>query len=301
MVTTQLTLGPILFHSPAERKLDFYSRIADEAPVGTVYLGEVVCSERMPFFEEHYAAVAERLERGGKKVVMTSLCEVMLKRERRMTEEITSIQNHEIEVNDASALCHLSGRPYRVGPFMNVYNEATLGYLAQRSATHFCLPSELPGSAVKVLAQRAQELGVGLEVQVFGRVSLAVSARCYHARAHGRIKDNCQFVCEQDPDGMTLRTLTGQKFLSINGVQTLSYSYVNLLAEARDIAALGVSHLRLMPHTQDMVATAEIFSDVLDGRVDLGEGQERLQKLCAPVPFANGFWHGRPGHAMTAG
>ena len=34
-----LTIGPLLFHWPAERKRDFYFRIADEAPVDTVYLG----------------------------------------------------------------------------------------------------------------------------------------------------------------------------------------------------------------------------------------------------------------------
>ncbi len=54
----ELTLGPILFHWPAEQKLDFYARIADEAPIDTVYLGEVICSKRSPFFDKHYDEVA---------------------------------------------------------------------------------------------------------------------------------------------------------------------------------------------------------------------------------------------------
>ncbi|KAB2848291.1 MAG: U32 family peptidase [Hyphomicrobiaceae bacterium] len=296
MRSARLTLGPILFHWPKERKLDFYARIADEAPIDTVYIGEVICSKRAPFFEEHYEEVASRLERGGKKVVLSSLCEVMLKRERTMMKELTEIADRQIEVNDASGLLHISGRPHRLGPFMNVYNEATLKYLADRGATHVCLPAELPRTAAAVLGQHAQSLGVGLEAQVYGRASLAVSARCYHARAHRRVKDNCQFVCEQDPDGMTLRTLSGQDFLAINGIQTLSHACVNLLADLPDIVGLGVGHLRLSPHTQDMVATAAVFRDVLDGRIDSVEGNSRLLGLGPPGPFANGFWHGRAGH-----
>ena len=55
--TAKLTLGPIPFHWEADRKLDFYARIADEAPVDTVYLGEVVCSKRSPFYDRHYPEV----------------------------------------------------------------------------------------------------------------------------------------------------------------------------------------------------------------------------------------------------
>ena len=42
-MAAELTIGPIAYHWPAGRKRDFYARIADEAPVGTVYLGEVIC------------------------------------------------------------------------------------------------------------------------------------------------------------------------------------------------------------------------------------------------------------------
>ncbi len=59
-MTAELTLGPIPYHWPAGRKLDFYARIADEAPVGTVYLGETICSKRAPFFDHHYAIGADR-------------------------------------------------------------------------------------------------------------------------------------------------------------------------------------------------------------------------------------------------
>ncbi|MGG6498428.1 UNVERIFIED_CONTAM: U32 family peptidase, partial [Bacteroidetes bacterium 56_B9] len=62
---------------------DFYFRIADEAPVDTVAVGEVICSKRTPFFDEHVAAVIERLQASGKEVLVSSLALVTLERERR--------------------------------------------------------------------------------------------------------------------------------------------------------------------------------------------------------------------------
>jgi collagenase-like PrtC family protease len=292
----QLTIAPILFHWSAEQKLDFYARIADEAPVDVVYLGEVICSKRAPFFEKHYDKVAERLTQAGKKVVFSTLSEVMLKRERNMIAGFCDLEDYELEINDSSALWHLEGKTFRVGSLMNVYNEDTMRFLADRGATHFSLPTELPAASVDILAQTAQDLGVGCEVQVFGRASLALSARCYHARAHNRIKDNCQFVCEKDPDGMPLNTLDKQEFLTINGIQTLSQSYVNLLGELDAMTRMGISHFRLVPHTQDMVAVAQIFRDALDGKSGIDDSRQRLSALNIPAPFSNGFWHGQAGH-----
>jgi len=297
---TRLTIAPILFHWSAERKLDFYARIADEAPVDVVYLGEVICSKRTPFFEKHYDEVAERLTRGGKTVVFSTLAEVMLKRERNMIAGFCELEDYELEINDSSALWHLDGKKYRVGSLMNVYNEDTMAYLVGKGATHFSLPAELPRASVALLAAAAERLGVTTEVQVFGRVSLALSARCYHARAHGRIKDNCQFVCEEDMDGMPLNTLDKEEFLTVNGIQTLSHSYLNLLDGLDDMKAMGVSHFRLVPHTQDMVAVANIFRDALDNTVSAKESGEKLAALGMPAPFSNGFWHGQPGHLWVA-
>lgn len=296
----RLTIGPILFHWPAEKKIDFYARIADEAPVDTVYLGEVICSKRTPFFEPHLPDVIARLERGGKTVVLSSLSEVMLKRERDMMEAIAATQGHEIEINDASALLFASGRPHRLGPLMNVYNDETLAYLAKRGATHVCAPPELPGASLAILAARGRALGVGVEAQAFGRASLAISARCYHARAHGRVKDNCQFVCEEDPDGMPLKGMDGKTFLTVNGVQTLSHAYLDLSGEIEALVTMGVSDLRLSPHGVDMVAAAQAWRDALDGRISSVELKRRIAAIVATAPVANGFFHGRAGHLNLA-
>ena len=58
---SRLTLGPLLFHWSGQKRRDFYFRIADEAPVDTVYLGEVVCSKRESVFALFRAEVIERL------------------------------------------------------------------------------------------------------------------------------------------------------------------------------------------------------------------------------------------------
>ena len=297
---TKLTLGPIAYHWPADARRDFYARIADEAPVDEVYLGEVICSKRAPFHEADLPATIERFERAGKRVILSTLAEVMLKRERKATEDIAEMDSAEIEVNNAAGLFARGKRPHRIGPFMNAYNDATIAWMAGQGATHVCLPAEMPAPAIAAAAQAAVALGLGVEVQVYGRASLAVSARCYHARAHRRTKDNCQFVCEEDPDGMPLRTRDDRPILRVNGIQTLSESYVDLLPEVARLITDGVTHLRLMPQAVDMVAVAQVFRDVLDGRVPTGEADARLATLSGDAGLSNGFYHGTAGYRRIA-
>jgi len=295
-----ITLGPVPFNWPPERWREFYFRIADEAPVSMVYVGEVVCSKRAPLLEKQRDAVIERLSSAGKTVVLSTLSEVVLKLDRQQVEEICTLPNVLVEANDVSALYHLRGRPHHIGPFMNVYNEETLEVLAQGGGRHFCLPAEIPATAIRALSMRAKNLNVSIETLVFGRLPLALSARCYHARAHGRTRDSCQFVCENDADGMELRTLDGRAFLTINGIQTLSYDYLNLINELPLLQELGVSHFRLSPHSCDMVEVASIFRSALDRAIDLEEAATRLAALRLPASFSNGFFYGKPGYSWNA-
>ncbi len=64
MPSLKLTLGPLFFHWPADRLATFYNRVADEAPVDRVHVGEVVCGKRMPFSDPAWPDIIERLERG---------------------------------------------------------------------------------------------------------------------------------------------------------------------------------------------------------------------------------------------
>jgi collagenase-like PrtC family protease len=297
-IAMQLTLGPILFNWQPDRRRDFYFRIADEAPVDNVVVGEVVCSKRSPFHIEHVPAVLDRLAAAGKTVILATLALVSLPRERRQMAELAASEDFLVEANDLSCLGALAGRPFAVGPFVNVYNEATAGFLAARGAERISLPPELPLSSVAVIAAAAPEVTV--EAFAFGRAPLAISARCYHARLHKLSKDNCQFVCEKDPDGLPVETMDGEDFLSVNGVQTLSHACVSLLGEIDDLVAAGVRSLRLSPQQCDMAAVARIFRDVLDGRTDPSEGRQALTAIYPGAPFANGFLRGVQGARFVA-
>lgn len=294
--SAEIALGPVLFNWPADLWRDFYFRIADEAPVGTVYVGEVICSKRAPLFSDHLVTVIERLEACGKRVVLSSLSETVLKLDRKIVESVCAETVRPVEANDASALYHLRGRPHRIGALLNVYSAQTLRTLAARGACHVCLPGELPAESIAEICTSAVELGVGVEVTVFGRQQLALSARCYHARAHGRTKDTCQFVCENDPDGFTLSTLNGTRFLVVNGIQTMSHDYLSLMGEVPALVDMGVTALRVSPQSCDMVAVARAFDGVARGRISPAEGQATLEALGIEAPFANGFFHHQPGY-----
>jgi O2-independent ubiquinone biosynthesis protein UbiV len=293
---SELTLGPVLFNWEPKRWRDFYFQIADEAPVTIVYLGEAICFKRAPLFSDYFGAVAERLAASGKTVVHSTLSEVMSQQDRRLVADICADPAVTVEANDGSALFHLRGRRHYIGPFFNVYNEHTMAVLARGGACAICLPPEMPADAIAALCVDAAKLGVTIETQVFGRLSLALSARCYHARAHERNKDSCQFICSLDPDGMPLRTLEDQPFLAINGIQTMSYDYLNLISELADLETMGVRRFRLSPHSCDMVEVAATFRDVLDRRIDTQDAKARLDALAIEAPFSNGFYHGKAGH-----
>lgn len=297
--TPTLTLGPVLFNWDADSWSDFYARIADEAPVDTVAIGEVVCAKRLPFYADRLPTAVERLERAGKEVVLSSLALVTLPRERRQTADLATDDGPEVEVNDLTALAHLDGRPFTVGPFVNVYNEATLAYLAGRGARRVCLPPELPLTSIATLAGAAGGRGVAIEVWAFGRLPLALSGRCYHARLHGLTKNNCRFVCAEDRDGREVDTLDGEPFLAINGIQTLSHAHASLLGDLPALLGAGVTSFRLSPQSCDMVEATRLFRRTLDREVAPGEAQAELARLLPAASFANGFLEGPNGAAFV--
>lgn len=283
----KLTLGPVLFNWEPEVWRDFYFRIADEAAVDVVAVGEVVCSKRMPFFDDHFPDVLERLTAAGKRVLVSSLALVTLERERRRTAELAGAGEWLVEANDISCIAHLAGRPHAVGPFVNVYNEGTAQWLAAQGARRICLPPELPLPSIAAIA--AATPNTEIEVFAFGRAPLAISARCYHARLHKLAKDNCRFVCGADPDGLPVDTLDDERFLVVNGVQTLAHACTNLIMDVDDLAQANVASLRLSPQHCDMVAVIRTFREVLDGRMAPARGFQELAATYPNVPTTNDF------------
>ncbi len=242
----RLTLGPLFFHWPADKVRDFYFRIADEAAIDSVCVGEVVCAKRMPFLAPYLAAIVERLEAGGKEVMLSSLALISTAREWALMDELAADGDRLVEANEIGIAHRLAGRPHAIGPLVNVYNEDTLAFFAARGAERICLPVELPCASIVRLASHTS---LELEVQAFGRLPLAISARCFHARAHRRHKDGCQFVCANDSDGLAVHTLENEPFLAINGTQTMSHTCVNLTGDIAALRRAGITRFRLSPHS----------------------------------------------------
>ena len=296
VTSSKLTLGPILFHWHPNAWRDFYFRIADEADVDTVHVGEVVCSKRTPFYDKLIPDVIDRLAASGKEVVLSSQALIMSAREQKTARDLTTMEQFFVEANDMTLLPLLAGRQFAVGPFVNVYNEGTLAVLESMGAVRICLPAELPKERLCELASRAK---ADLEVQVFGRLPLAISARCYSARAHNLSKDGCLYVCGRNSDGLVVRTLNEKSLLAVNGTQTLSFRMVNLLAELPYLQKIGINRFRISPHTVDMVSVAQVFRETMSGAIAPDTANARLQAICPDADFSNGYFHGEPGYAFV--
>lgn len=294
-----LTVGANPFFWPAETVRDFYAGLA-AAPVARVVLGEMVCSKRLPFWQGEIPGAVAALQAAGKEVALSSLALITLKRERRLTADLAEA-GLPVEVNDLSALRHLEpGRPFWVGPLINVYNEGTLRWLARRGAVRVCLPPELPLDSIRVLAAAGRELGVAVEVWGHGRLPLAISGRCYHARLHDRMKDSCQFVCGEDPDGREVQTLDGQSFLVVNGVQTLSHSTASMAHQAGALARAGVDALRLSPQSEGFGAVCAGYAGLLAGRIAAADLADSLRARVPGGHLSDGFPQGPAGAHWSA-
>ena len=297
MQNLRISMGPVPYLWDGPKWRDFYFRLADCASIDAVTLGEVVCSKRDHFVRPFIDEVIERLQAAGKEVAQATLALVTLDRERQLTRQVTQSPTL-VEANDLSALAMLAGRPHHVGPFVNVYNAPTATLLGRQGARRICLGAELPASSIVSITAGAPDLEY--ELIAFGRLPLAISARCAHARAKGHTKDNCKFVCGEDPDGLDVDTLDEQAFLSINGVQTMSRRCQVLVGDLETLGRIGITHLRLSPQDCDMVAVADVFSMVRDGRMDAEEGIRQLRGVYPAAQFSNGFIHGAPGMDWVA-
>lgn len=295
-MTVHLTLGPIQYNWSRDRRLAFYQEIAASA-VDTVVLGETVCFRRTPFLREAIAEEATLLLEAGKRVVMSTLALAVSAAERADVAALCRQAELLTEANDAGALYHLRGRPHWAGPFLNTYSPGTVAVLAANGAEQVCLPWELSLDSIRHIGRDAA--GLRLEAPVFGRVPLAISARCYHARVHGLSKDGCQYVCDRDPAGMTVETLEGADFLRVNGVQTLSGAVHAAIHEVPGLLAAGVESLRLMPEAGDMRAVIAAFRAVTEGQHSLMEAEQEIRAATGGEVLCNGFLHGVDGTAWV--
>lgn len=291
--TMKLALGPLLYYWPRETVLAFY-REAAGWPVETVYLGETVCSRRRELKLADWIAIGEDLARAGKEVVLSTGELLESDADLRTMHAVADNGVFRVEANDMAAVRALAGKaPFVAGPFLNVYNAGTLRLLADLGATRWVAPVELSRDGIAaVVAEGPADFET--EVFAYGRLPLAVSARCFTARYNNLTKDHCEFRCIDHPDGLALDTQDAEHFLVLNGVQTQSASVHSLAPFVDEARAAGVGILRLSPQSRGTGEVVAIFRALLSGAVGPGEAAARLAPVM-PAAACDGYWHGKPG------
>lgn len=290
----RLSLGPILYHWPREQVLDFYAEML-ETPVDVIYLGETICSKRRLLRPEDYWELAERVAAAGKEPVISTLALIESDGELKTLQRLCADERFLIETNDLAGLDYLEGRPFVTGHSINLYNQRTLAFLAQRGLKRWVLPVELGRETTAALI-KTRPSGVECELFAYGRLPLAYSARCFTAYNRNLGKDDCQFCCGDYPDGLLVSTQEGVPFLSLNGIQTQSATTHNLLPVLAEVAQLGVELLRISPQSSHTAEIVKVFADALTGDLDLDQGLARLREWC-PSGLSDGYWSGRAGIA----
>lgn len=289
----RLALGPLLYHWPRERIFRFYDAIAN-APVDSVYLGEIVCARRQEMSAADWFSIADALTEAGKEAILSTPLltegEGDLKRMRRIAGNL----RFRVEANDLGAVRLLSGTAgWVAGPQLNIYNPETLALMAELGATRWVAPVETSHEAFAALAAQRPR---GLEAEVFawGRLPLAISARCFTARRFNLQKEACALRCLEFPDGLALDTREGKPFLTLNGLQTQSAEVYSIAADAPGLAEAGADVLRVSPQAEGTVEILEVLAAAGRGEFGHAEALRRLAGL-AHAPLCGGFWHGRPG------
>jgi len=285
----------------------FYAEVA-ESPARTVVLGEVVCSRRNEYKLDDWLALARDLSAAGKEVVLATQALVMSEAELRTLRRIAEQDEFAVEAGDASALRVLAqaaaARPQRpgftLGPHINIYSRESLEEHAALGATRWVPPLEVALDAIgRINPPEAPVSGpagaVATEVFVFGRMPLAFSARCFTARHHRLTKDECDFRCRDDADGLLLKTSEGDPFLVLNGIQTQSAALHCLIDAGAALRAAGARRVRLSPCSHGYARVLQIFDGVLNRGAPVADARAELAALGLPGALVDGFARRQPG------
>ncbi|WP_232539825.1 U32 family peptidase [Azohydromonas aeria] len=301
---TVLVVGPVLYHWTRQALTNFYADVAD-SPADAVVLGEVVCSRRREYKAADWFSLAQELRQAGKEVVLGTQALVESEAELRTLRERCAQDDFLVEAGDASALRRLQGRRFSLSPHVNVYSREALQEHAALGAVRWVPPVELDLAAIARInppgdpVRTPQGEAVETELFAFGRMPLAFSARCFTARHLKLPKDECEFRCLADPDGLLLKSTEGQDFLVLNGIQTQSAGLQCVLDRPGALRAAGVRRLRLSPCAEGFMEVLRLHEAVFNEGADAAQALAALQGLALPGALVNGYAMGRPGLEWT--
>lgn len=289
----KLSLGSILFFWQKETLLDFYTGMLD-APLDVIYLGETVCSRRQKMRFADWFGLAEDLAESGKEIVLSSQVLLESESDLRRLRKIAEQGKFRVEANDMGAvkLAREHGIPFVAGATLNIYNEATLALFQQLGAYRWVAPAELGHE--KIAAITARSADIETEAFSWGKIPLAYSSRCFTARHYNLNKDHCEFRCLDHEHGITMNTREQKPFLTINGIQTMSYGSQCLLPHHHEMQQIGIDIMRLSPQLSHMPRIIALHRQVLDGQVTLADALAELETLSIGTPV-DGYWYGHAG------
>ncbi len=292
----KLSLGPVLFFWPAEKLSEFYQQMS-KAPVDIIYMGETVCSKRRSFNFEQWFDLAKSVTSTGKQVVLSTLALIEAESELKTLRRFCDNGDFIIEANDMAAVQLLSGKklPFICGPGINIYNAQTLKVLYKQGLQRWVMPVELSAETLINILSDLQQIALSdqIETEVFsyGFMPLALSARCFTARAHNLPKDKCDLICIDYPSGMSVATqeknLQHKSLFTLNGIQTLSGQCYDLFSEINKMKQFGVDIIRLSPQINDMQSVIESFANKIDN--------PDYKASYNPDNNCNGYWFNKPG------
>ncbi len=286
-----ITLAPIPFYWSKNAVFEFYQQIKT-LPVNRVCLGETICSKRRELRFDDWLEIGNMLAASGKDVVMSTLALLEAESEMRYMQRVCSQSDFGIEANDLAAVeaLHALGKSIIGGPFLNIYNAHTLKLLVKDGLTHWSLPVELGRADLEEMLNqiKQQNINVKTELMVHGYLPLALSARCFTARALGRQKDDCKRICIDYPTGFEVDSQEDQRLFNINGIQTLSGKVLDLLDQMPEIRALNLDSIRICPSQYDM-------SEIIRAYDQAVQGSQHPSKPSIDAGICNGYWYGKEG------
>lgn len=283
----KLSVGPILYYWHKETIFQFYENLL-KSSVDVIYLGEVVCNKRHELSTKDWLDLATRLAKeSNKQIVLSSLALSESSSDIAAIRKLVDGHGLLVEANDMAAvnLAIEKRLPYVCGPTLNIYNHATLEFLQAKGACRWVMPVDLDRLSLTTILRNCSQK-IETEVFCYGKLPLALSARCFTARNLNLSKDHCEYSCLNYPQGMDVQSQEEDQLFTINGIQTLSGKVCNLIDEVPTMADMGVDIVRLSPESPDM-------SEILETYDRARRGERSLQRIS--TDGIDGYWFKQPG------